>query len=156
MKRLFILWAALHISIACGLMKVPGLVCSCFPAETQTVATFIPDTRVPYIPLASIEAECSLEVSCVQEELTTVGGGCLASSHSGRRCGSGSASSWQGDRAVGNPSSGQPDKAGGFLRDAAQGIVAHGLFRECSSCYTQVMQSSIVWIMKHPGAIDTS
>lgn len=68
----------------------------------------------------------------------------------------GSASSWQDDRAVGNPALGQQDEAGDFLRAAAQGIVTSGLFRaECFSCYTEVTQSSIVWTVKHPDAIDT-
>lgn len=143
MKRFFILWAALHVRIAHGLLKLSGLILlvgSCSPAETQTVATLIPGARVLYVLLASIGSASSLEVSYRQEGLTTVGGGWLRnvwSSHHGRRpLRIGSASSWQGDRAVGNPALGQKDEAGGFLRVAAQGIVTSGLFRvECFSCY---------------------
>lgn len=68
----------------------------------------------------------------------------------------GSAGSWQGDRAVGNPALGQKDEAGDFLRVAAQGIVIPGLFRvERFPCSTEVMQSSVVWTVKHSGAVDT-
>lgn len=64
--------------------------------------------------------------------------------------------SWQGDRAVGNPALGQKDEAGDFLRVAVQGIVIPGLLRvERFPCSTEVMQSSVVWTVKHPGAVDT-
>lgn len=64
--------------------------------------------------------------------------------------------SWQGNRAVGNPALGQKDEAGDFLRVAVQGIVIPGLFRvECFPCSTEVMQSSVVWTVKHPGAVDS-
>lgn len=51
----------------------------------------------------------------------------------------------------GNPALEQKDKVGDFLRVAAQGIITPGLLRvECFSRYTEVMQSSIVWTIKHP------
>lgn len=112
MKRFFILWDALHVRIAHGLLKLLGLillVCSCSPAETQTVATLIPGARVPYVLLASIGSASSLEVSYVQVGSTTIGGGWLEkvwSFHRGRRPLRIGSASWQGHRAVGNPALG--------------------------------------------------
>lgn len=156
MKRFFILWAALHVRIAHGLLKLSGLilfVCSCSPAETQTVATLIKGARVLYTPLSSTRSVSSLEVSYVQERLITAGGGWLGKMwcfHCARRTlRLGSTSSWL-NRAVGNPALGQKDEAGDFLRVAAKRIVIPGLFRvECFTCYSEVMQSSM-WSMSGP------
>lgn len=162
MKRFFILWVALPVRIVHGLLKLSGLilfVCSCSPAETPTVATLIPGAGVLYIPLSSTGSVSSMEVSYELERSTTSEVGWLGKMwcfHCGRRpLRLGSTSSWL-NRAVGNPAIGQKDEAGDFLRAAAKRIVTPGLFRvECSTCYSEVMQSSIVWTTKHPDAIDT-
>lgn len=72
MKRFFILWAALHVRVVRALLKLPGLIlllCLCSPAETHTVATLIPGSRVLYVPLACKASASFLEVSYVQERL---------------------------------------------------------------------------------------
>lgn len=49
---------------------------------------------------------------------------------------------------------GQKDEAGAFLRLQSKELLPH-VSSECFSCYAEVMQSSVVWTVKHTDAIDT-
>lgn len=118
-----------------GFSKLPGLVllvCSCFPVETQTVVTLIPGSVAMCI-LGSRSIYIFLGGLPCEEGLAGVAGGCLGKAwgfHFGSRLlKMGSASSWQGGRAVGNPALGQEGGADETLKAAVWRSITSGVSR---------------------------
>lgn len=118
-----------------GFSKLPELVllvCSCSPAETQTVVTLIPGCGAVCI-LSSRSIYIFLGGLSCEEGLAGIVGGCLGKVwgfHFGSRLlKMGSASSWQGGRAVGNPALGQEGGADEIQKAAVWRSTTSGISR---------------------------
>lgn len=163
MKRFFILWAALHVRPARSFLKLPGLillVCSCSPAETQVVAALRCQSAIRIVGFHRI---CIFLGGLPHAgEVEAFGGGWEEGGEGMEFALLKKASEnkfiqqlagWQNCR---KSCFGAEGWSGWFPEVAVQGIVSPRLFRvECFSRYTEVMQSSVVWTVKHTDATDT-